>query len=136
MAQHVRDLDSKIPLYLLTSASEEFSDLGPSDVEYIISKNDIDNDKATHAISARLRRHHDTYSDIVSERANRLDYLLSKHLDGTLDNDEEDEFNTLNLIKDKIIALQESNASIELKKILDEQEEKIKKINDLISKLR
>ncbi|KAA8673435.1 hypothetical protein [Pantoea dispersa] len=135
LAIAVRELDTKIPIYILTSASEDFSNSGPSEVEYIISKTDIDNDQATTAISARLRRHQNIYSDIVSDRAERLDYLLSKSLETSLTETEQDEFKQLNFLKDKVISLQETEMAELLKKDLDEQEMKLKKIDALIKKL-
>lgn len=135
LASAIRDLDHKIPIYILTSYSEDFEGSGPAEVEYILSKTDIDNERAVSAISARLRRHQNIFEDIKSERAERLDFLICKSIDGTLDSLEKVELDKLNFLKEKVIIMEESDSAKNLKEALDVQEKKLNLIDEMINKM-
>lgn len=134
LAQAIRDIDSKIPVYILTSdASNVDNNLGS--IEYIISKNDLSDRVQYNIIQQRLRRHLDIYNDIKSKRALRLEELLIKSMNEDLTIEENKEFEELNLIRMKPILLEESSESKKLKNDLDNQEAILKDIESKLNEL-
>jgi hypothetical protein len=122
LVENIRVLDSKIPIYILTSFSDEIEQyLG--DIEFVIDKNDWETDQEEHNLKKRFLRHINTYKDIKSEQAQRFDELLEKSLFTTLSEDEIEEFNALNLGRSKKIAnesLISDESLVELKVASDE----------------
>ena len=89
LAQYLRSINHKVPIYILTSYAEEkkeFTD-GAWSVEHIIPKDDFE----PRTVIARILRHTDVYEDILDGRAKRFKELLKKSLDDSLDEAELEE---------------------------------------------
>lgn len=118
----LRDIDSKIPIYILTSHAGEVEEyLG--NIEFVIDKNQLSEDETILSISQRLRRHQDTFQDIQSKRASRLEVLLQKSINSELSEEERIEFKKLNILRLKPILIEEQESALELKKELDHQQQ-------------
>ena len=93
LAQHLRGINTKIPIYILTNFAEtdDFTS-GEWSIEYILSKKSLLNEEEKARIAkTRILRHIDVYEDILDERAKRFNELLKKTLDDSLDEDELEE---------------------------------------------
>lgn len=124
----IRDLDSKIPIYILTSNSADVpSNFG--DIEFVIDKHEFgESDDIRNTLAKKLLRHVNTYNDIKSERATRLDELLKKSVEAELSEDEKDEFERLNFLRTRSILLEEQMPSNALKQELDKQDSLLREI--------
>lgn len=103
LIEKIRVIDSKIPIYILTSFSDEVEQYH-GDIEFVIDKNYWESEEEEENLKKRFLRHINTYKDIKSKQAIRFDELLEKSLFSTLSEDEIDEFNALNLERNKKIA--------------------------------
>lgn len=102
LVECIRLFDSKIPIYMLTSFSDEIEQyLG--DVEFVIDKNDWESDEEEENLKKRVFRHINTYKDIRSTQEARFDELLEKSIFSTLTEKEVEEFDALNIIRSKKI---------------------------------
>ncbi|MFM2579338.1 hypothetical protein [Vibrio fortis] len=100
LIEEIRKIDTKIPIYILTSTADEIEQyLG--DIEFVIDKNDWESDDEEDNLKQRFLRHIHTYKDIKSEQAKRFDELFEKSLFSTLTAEEVEEFNVLNLGRSK-----------------------------------
>ncbi|HBE9178447.1 TPA: hypothetical protein KNH08_001298 [Serratia fonticola] len=103
LIEKIRVFDSKIPIYILTSYSEEIEKyLG--DIEFVIDKNDWDLEGDENNLTKRFMRHINTYKDIKSQQAKRFELLLEKSIFSTLSEKELEEFKALDLSRVKNIA--------------------------------
>ncbi|HAU5563330.1 TPA: hypothetical protein JD264_05905 [Serratia fonticola] len=102
LVQRIRMHDSKIPIYILTSFSDEIEQYF-GDVEFVIDKNDWESEGEEDNLKKRFLRHINTYKDIKSKQAERFDFLLEKSLFSTLDDDEIIEFKALDIARVKDI---------------------------------
>jgi|GEM_PF-2994633 len=103
LVQKIRIFDTKIPIYILTSFSDEIEQyLG--DIEFVIDKNDWESEDAEDNLKKRFLRHINTYKDIKSKQAVRFECLLEKSLFSTLTQEETDEFKALDLSRVKNIS--------------------------------
>ncbi|HCM9504267.1 hypothetical protein L8P89_11775 [Enterobacter roggenkampii] len=103
LAERIRVFDSKIPIYILTSFSDEIEKyLG--DIEFVIDKNDWDLEGDDNNLIKRFLRHINTYKDIKSQQAKRFEYLLEKSIFSTLTENELLEFKSLDLSRIKNIS--------------------------------
>ena len=93
MAQHLRDINKKIPIYILTNFADEKDEFagGEWSVEYIIPKDSFKDNEGARTVMARIVRHINVYGDILDERAKRFNELLKKTLDDSLDETELEE---------------------------------------------
>ena len=84
LAAHLRGINSKMPIYILTGYTDEKGDFDGSEylVEYIIGKGEIrDQDsKDAKIVKARMRRHLDVFNDVLDDREQRFHDLLVKSL--------------------------------------------------------
>lgn len=84
LAKHLRGIDGKMPIYILTSYSDDKQDFAGSEylVEYILSKEDINVSTSREAkiVKARLLRHLDVFNDVRAEQEQRFHDLLLKSL--------------------------------------------------------
>lgn len=102
LVERIRLFDSKIPIYILTSFSDEIEKyLG--DIEFVIDKNDWDLDEEEQNLTKRFLRHINTYKDIKSKQAERYEVLLEKSIFSTLSQEEIEEFKSLDLSRVKNI---------------------------------
>ncbi|HIF9433909.1 TPA: hypothetical protein ACX6R6_002035 [Photobacterium damselae] len=100
LIEEIRKIDTKIPIYILTSTADEIEQyLG--DIEFVIDKNDWESDDEEDNLKQRFLRHIHTYKDIKSEQAKRFDELFEKSLFSTLTAKEVEEFSVLNLGRSK-----------------------------------
>jgi FixJ family two-component response regulator len=82
LAQYLRSINQKIPIYILTNyaeAEDEFAG-GKWSVEDVIPKDALNNEEQLHTVEARIRRHINIYEDILNARAKRFNELLKKSL--------------------------------------------------------
>lgn len=87
LAQYLRGINKKVPIYILTNfahADDEFAS-GKWSVEDIIAKDELNDEEQSRIIKARVLRHIDVYEDILNERAKRFNELLRKSLSDSLD---------------------------------------------------
>lgn len=84
LARHLRGIDGKMPIYILTSYSDEKQDFADSEylVEYVLSKEDINvsTSKEAKIVKARLLRHLDVFNDVREGQEQRFHDLLLKSL--------------------------------------------------------
>ena len=93
LAQYLRRIKKKIPIYILTNFphdQDEFAG-GKWSVEDIISKGSFRDEEGAQTAKARIIRHMKVYGDILDERAKRFNELLKKSLDDSLNEAELDE---------------------------------------------
>nr|DAO28067.1 MAG TPA: biodegradative arginine decarboxylase [Caudoviricetes sp.] len=100
LVERIRMFDSKIPIYILTSFSDEIEKyLG--NIEFVIDKNDWELSDDENNLTKRFLRHINTYKDIKSQQAKRFDFLLEKSIFSTLSDNELEEFKALDLSRVK-----------------------------------
>ncbi len=128
LASYFRNLNTKIPIYILTNHSEDRDDLEPEEwsVEYVIDKHDFTKDITT--IKARMLRNVSFYNDYLDERGKRFNDLLMKSLNSTISQEEINEFKGLQYIRVKSVLSDELGISSELEKKIKEQLAKIAEI--------
>ncbi|MCG9730058.1 hypothetical protein L1D44_09370 [Shewanella sp. Isolate13] len=102
LVEQIRFIDTKIPIYMLTSYAGEIEQYF-GDVEFVIDKNDWDSDEEEENLKKRFLRHINTYADIKSTQAKRFDELFEKSIFSTLSNDEIKEFDALNIGRSKAL---------------------------------
>ncbi|PSW05666.1 hypothetical protein [Photobacterium lipolyticum] len=134
LVEAIRAIDSKIPVYILTSYAGDVDPILGS-VEFVIDKSDAFKKDKRHELSQRMRRHIDTFNDIQSARAKRLDELLIKSVEHNLSEKEQKELEKLNYFRMKKILLEEQAPSIILKGELDKQAEILREIEEKLKEL-
>ncbi|EOE6871700.1 TPA: hypothetical protein R4218_002547 [Klebsiella pneumoniae] len=133
LAKAIRDLNPKVPIYIFTAFKDEFdSTYGPAEIEYVIAKDELSDDEMQKSLSSKIRRHHNVFSDVLSQRAKRLDELLVKYLANNISPQETEEMNQLNLIRTKSIDLEESTVLPVLKEKIDETSKRLDEIERLL----
>lgn len=133
LADAVRRIYSKIPIYILTNYQDDIDEQDYFQVEYILEKDFMHNDNYLNALSARVRRHANIYKDIISNREERFDELLRKSVAGTLVGDEIKEFTNLDFSRSKKVIAEEEPWAIKLKQELDEHQNLLKEIQKEIA---
>lgn len=103
LIDEIRKINTKVPIYILTSAAGEV-DQYLGNIEFVIDKNDWEDEEREEDLKQRFYRHIDTYKDIKSEQAKRFDELFEKSLFENLTDDEVEEFKVLNLGRSKTLA--------------------------------
>ncbi|WP_460108847.1 hypothetical protein [Pseudomonas sp. S3_H04] len=133
LADAYRQLDSKIPIYILSNHPDEIDDNLES-VEYILSKDDFaDGGAALESAIKRMVRHINAYEQIVDEREQRFVLLLRKYVLSEISIEEAKELNELKFWREAPAAIEESTMTMELKRKLDEQEDTLNNIEKLLS---
>ncbi|MFE1816181.1 hypothetical protein [Metapseudomonas otitidis] len=132
LASYLRTLNSKMPIYILTSFvdSEELLE-GEMQVEDILNKQDLSAKK--HVVGARILRRIDSYLEIMGNRNVRFELLLRKSVRGELAEDEKEELKELGYLRDSSFEVEEIISEEKLKK-LEALEEKISQIENGLSK--
>jgi len=132
LAEYLRSLNKKIPIYILTSYpdSEELSE-GEMKVEDILSKQDLPARKDI--VGARVLRRIDNFLDVSTEREARFESLLRKSISSSLDDAEKVEFFELNYLRSAPFEIDEIYSDEKLKK-LDALELKIQEIENNFKK--
>lgn len=135
LADDIRALDEKTPVYILTSYAQDVDALAGS-IEFVIDKNDISDITKGQSIAQRILRHINIYKDIRCERSNRFDQLLIKSLNNTLTAEEVDEFNQLNIMRARVILMNEEQPTVESENKDIEQLELLQKIHEKLNQLK
>lgn len=132
LAEYLRGLNKKIPIYMLTSypESEELVE-GEMKVEDILSKQDLPARKEV--VGARILRRIDNYLDITTEREARFELLLRKSFSEELDGNEASEFEELGYLRSAPFEIDEIYSAESLKK-LDALDAKILEIENSLHK--
>ena len=92
LAQYLRRIKKKIPIYILTNFPDDKDFAGHEwNIEYIISKGSFSDEAGAQTAKARILRHIDVYGDILDRRAKRFNELLRRSLDDSLNEAELDE---------------------------------------------
>jgi hypothetical protein len=128
LAQYLRGIDKKIPIYILTNWAKEKDEFvgGEWSIEDIIDKSDLTNISSNEArvAGARIVRHINIYQDIQSERAVRFNELLKRSLKGDLAKEELAEMDELETTRAATILARE----LEQLKTLEVKVERYKKL--------
>jgi hypothetical protein len=127
-AEAFRDINSKIPMYILTSFGADDS----GDIEYILTKDSLHQD--LDALKQRLRRHVDIYKDIVGSRRVRLDKLVVLELQGNLTEEFQIELDELLYWRAKPIQLEEGFHTRQVRADLEKNDELLAEIEALLGK--
>lgn len=127
LAQFLRSINDKLPIYILTNYPEDEMANGDWSVEDVISKEEIGKKDRQQVIVARLLRRISVHQVILGEREQRFRALLKKSLDSELNEKEQDELNELRFARISAIAASEEGRRGEL-------EDTFKKMDLLLSK--
>lgn len=123
LAQYIRRIDSKIPIYILTGYADEDDEFLGSNylVEYIIAKESIEDLSSETAITikARILRGLSVFDDVRSELDQRYHDLLLKSFREPLSEKEENEMNSIEGESSAAILAIERKAESELGKAID-----------------
>jgi len=98
LANYLRIIDSKVPIYILTNYTDDFHHSPGSNwiVEDILDKESFtDDENSRMEIAARIVRRINVFEDILGEREKRFHELLSKSFDQELSKDELTELQSL-----------------------------------------
>ena len=130
LAQHLRGINTKIPIYILTNFAEkdDFTS-GEWSVEYILSKKSLLDKEKTRIAKTRILRHMDVYEDILEERAKRFNELLKKTLDDSLDEAELEELAELQFGRFAPTLAREAEKLQELEQIAKDNKKLIDSLN-------
>ena len=126
LANHLRSIDTKIPLYILTNFAEDFDVKSGSgwSVEDVIDKGRLSGDENTRReVAARILRRINVFGDILDEREERFHDLLVKSLSQSLSVDELEELERLQEIRASSILADEINQLGEIEQALQKQRE-------------
>ncbi|WP_339496732.1 hypothetical protein [Pseudomonas sp. EA_15y_Pfl1_P101] len=133
LADAYRQLDDKIPIYILSNHPDEI-DENLESVEYILSKDDFaDGGAALESAIKRMVRHINAYEQILDEREQRFLHLLKRYVLSDISTEEASELNELKFWREVPAAIEESTMTMELKRKLDDQEDTLNKIEKLLS---
>jgi len=135
LAEAVRRLDKKIPVYILTNYAEDIGDLDYQ-VEDVLEKDHLHEKSYQRKIAARVRRHADIFDDIVSSRETRFDELLCKSLQAELSAGERDQFERLDFWRNKIVFAKEEASAEKLKQELDKQQKELDELRQEIEDMQ
>ncbi|MFH1908915.1 MAG: hypothetical protein ABIL11_16300 [Chloroflexota bacterium] len=133
LAQFLRSINTKLPIYILTNYphdTDAFSE-GEWSVEDIIPKDDLAklSSKKAKSIIARLLRRIYGYSDFLEERENKYRDLLRKTLTGELSPKDEKELKAIEFDRTSSTLAEELPRLKELQEILDEHKRIVEQFN-------
>ena len=135
LAEAVRRLDKKIPVYILTNYADDIGDLDYQ-VEDVLEKDHLHEEAYQRKVAARVRRHADIFDDIVSSRETRFDELLCKSLQTELSAEERDQFDKLDFWRNKIVFAKEEASAEKLKQELDKQQKELDELRQEIESMQ
>ncbi len=132
LAEYLRGLNKKIPIYILTSytGSEELSE-GEMKVEDILSKQDLPDRK--NVVGARMLRRINNFLDVSTDREARFETLLRRSISEELSEGEKKEFVELGYLRSAPFEVDEIYSDEKLKK-LEALEQKILNIENNFKK--
>ena len=120
LAQYIRGIDQKLPIYILTNYPNAVASSGLWSVEDIVDKGNLDDSQESQILKARLIRRIDVYEDILLDRQKRFQELLRKSLKDELTRDEIAEFDELQLTRTSPILAEELENLAELEELVEE----------------
>jgi hypothetical protein len=127
LAQYIRAINSKLPIYILTNYEDirdEFTS-GEWSVENVIPKDIFNNDSELSIFKARLIRRLDVYEDLLDARSQRFHHLLRQRVNNELTEEEEAEFNELQLDRFAITEVNDFSKSHDLNRLISTNRELI-----------
>lgn len=131
LAQFLRSINQKIPIYILTNYTDnqdEYS-IGKWSVEDIIPKSDLNVSGQLTVTVARILRRIDIYKDIMMDREERFNALLRKSLAENLSTEELRELDELQFARTSTILASEVG---ELKNL----EDAVERFNKMLEKIK
>lgn len=133
LADAYRQLDDKIPIYILSNDPNDV-DENLKSIEYVLSKDDFaDGGAALESAAKRIVRHIKNYDEIISTREKRFLELLQKYITSELNPGEVSEYESLKFWREVPIAIEESSSTLAFKAELDKQEKMISEIEKLLA---
>ena len=131
LAQYLRGINKKIPIYILTNFADEKAEFvgGEWSIEYIISKGSLRDEEEGQTVIARILRHIDVYKDILDKRSKRFSELLKKTLDDSLDEAELEELAELQFGRFAPTLAREAEKLQELEQIAKDNKKLIDSLN-------
>jgi len=131
LAEYLRAINNKIPIYILTNAANDKDDFdeGEWSVEDIISKGDIRDDKKLSVVVARLLRGINVYQDILLNKSKRFSELINKSLDNVLSQEEQSELRNLQVERTSPVLAEELQYLDDIEKNIDKYQSILDKIN-------
>ena len=135
LIRKIRELDMKIPIYILTS-DKSWVDPLLGDIEFVIDKIELSQGENKAKFLQKFVRHLLTYKDIKTDHAKRFDELLVKSLSEPLLPEEQKEYEALNVIRAKVFIDEASISQDDLDFLalqsnkLDELESKLQEIKN------
>jgi hypothetical protein len=133
LAKAFREYDSVIPIFILTSHSDEgHLQEKYSDYDHVLNKEDFTTE-ASEKIIVHLRRQIGRFDQYVNERSTRLHQLLEISILGELDENESNELSELTVWRNEATHLSEHYDQSQLKLELDEKQ---KTLDAIIAKMK
>ena len=132
LAEFLRGIKPKLPIYILTNYSKDEEEFTGRElnVEYILDKADFKDDSKSKMMSARILRHINIYTDILTERGYRFDELLKKSLKHDLSEDEYNELEQLNYLRLSSILAGELDQVRQLEKVVSENKKLLSQLKE------
>ncbi|WP_193161208.1 hypothetical protein [Microbulbifer hainanensis] len=135
LAKAIREIDSKIPVYILTSYAGDVDPLS-GEIEFVIDKTIAGDPDRRKMLAQRMRRHQETFNDIKTNRANRFNYLLAKSINESLSAEELAEYEELNILRVKNALLNEQIPTQELESQIEQQNKLLNEIHEELKILK
>lgn len=133
LVKRIRMIDNKMPLYILTNYADDISAYLP-DIEYVLSKDDLQDETKLSAIGVRIRRHVDVFQHIIGRREMRFEQLLRKGFEGALTTDENAEFGELKYQRERKNIASNLFSTEDLKEKMAAAEATLANIENLLKK--
>lgn len=133
LAEFLRSINLKIPIYILTNFADDRDDFedGEWTVEDIIRKSVLNNEAERKVLAARIMRRINLYEDIRSQREEKMQTLLEKSMNGNLDANELNELDQLGLIKNSASLAKELSQIQQMTEIAEAHEELMRRFEHL-----
>lgn len=134
LAEHLRSINIKLPIYILTQyADDEIFKGREWSVEYILAKQKLKDTQIS--VAQRVLRHINIYHDIVEGREKRFGELIRKSLSEELTEEEKRELKLIGAERTAGIAAAEIQELTVLENLVESLERANKKLQDDIDKL-
>lgn len=134
LAEELRAIYPKIPIYILTSFPGDISDEDKHSIDCIIQKNKIADPNESKTVAERLKRHIETFQDVLVIQNSRFQKLLQKRIEDVITDEENDELEKLGFFIKAPILYKETRTYKDLEKSLKQQSEFIEEIEKKLGK--
>lgn len=131
LANYLRSIDTKVPIYILTNFVDDFNKSQGSTwtVEDVLDKGSFSGDEGRRMeIAARIVRRINVFEDILGEREKRFHELLSKSFDQELSQDELAELRMLQEVRMNSVLVDEVQQLSALEQELDKYKNILRKL--------